>query len=92
MRARCVLAVASFGYAGGAAFVVAMIIYWGWALVNIIPGLALSVRRLHDTGRSWVYILFYLIPIAGPIIFIVFMATATAPPQINMYYYLPRQA
>ena len=37
----------------------------------IIPGIALSVRRLHDTGKPWTYLLMMLIPIAGPIILIV---------------------
>ncbi len=37
----------------------------------IIPGIALSVRRLHDTGKSWVYLLISLIPIVGAILLIV---------------------
>lgn len=46
----------------------------GWlvTLGLLIPGLSLSVRRLHDTGKSWVYLLMGLIPIAGFIILIVF--------------------
>lgn len=38
----------------------------------LIPGLAISVRRLHDTGKNWTYILMGLIPIAGAIILIVY--------------------
>lgn len=41
------------------------------ALGLLIPGLAVGVRRLHDTGKSWTYILFGLIPIVGTIILIV---------------------
>lgn len=37
----------------------------------LIPGISLAVRRLHDTGKSWVYILMGLIPLAGFIILIV---------------------
>lgn len=37
----------------------------------IIPGLAVGIRRLHDTGKSWVYMLMGLIPLAGFIILIV---------------------
>lgn len=48
--------------------VVGVIVSWGL----LLPTLALNVRRLHDTGRSWVYLLFGLIPIAGVIILIVF--------------------
>lgn len=46
-----------------------------YTLAILLPALAVSVRRLHDTGRSgwWMFIL--LIPLAGAILFIVFMAT-----------------
>ena len=38
----------------------------------IIPAVAVSVRRLHDTGKSgWLFLL-VLIPIVGPIILLVF--------------------
>lgn len=40
------------------------------SLAFIIPGFSLSIRRLHDTGKSWVYIFMSLIPIAGPILLI----------------------
>ena len=33
-----------------------------------IPGLAISVRRLHDIGKSWTFLLMGLIPFAGAII------------------------
>lgn len=46
-----------------------------FGLATFIPNLAVVVRRLHDTGKSgWNY-LFVLIPFAGPIILIVFLAT-----------------
>ncbi len=46
---------------------------WGiLGLVLLIPGLALSVRRLHDTNRSGWWLLISLIPIIGTIIFFVF--------------------
>lgn len=41
------------------------------ALGLIIPSIAISVRRLHDTGKAWTYLFMSLIPIAGPIILIV---------------------
>ena len=43
-----------------------------WALATLVPLLALSVRRLHDLGRSGWYYLMGLIPFAGPIILLVF--------------------
>jgi len=44
-------------------------------LVLLLPGLAVSVRRLHDTGRSGWALLLALIPLVGIIILIVFYAT-----------------
>jgi len=42
-------------------------IYLIYALVVFIPGLAVSVRRLHDVGKSgWMYFII-LIPIIGAI-------------------------
>ncbi len=37
----------------------------------LVPGLAVGVRRLHDTGKSWLYMLMGLIPLAGFIILII---------------------
>ena len=36
-----------------------------YSLAVIIPGLAVTVRRLHDTGKSGFYIFVSLIPLAG---------------------------
>ena len=41
------------------------------SLALCIPSLSLTVRRLHDTGKRWTYILMGLIPIAGSIILII---------------------
>jgi len=38
----------------------------------LLPGLAVSIRRLHDTGRSGWWILIGLIPLIGFIVLIVF--------------------
>jgi len=37
-----------------------------------LPTLGVSVRRLHDTGRSGWWFLLYFIPIVGLIVFLVF--------------------
>ncbi|HEY0249351.1 MAG TPA: DUF805 domain-containing protein [Gryllotalpicola sp.] len=50
-----------------------------WNLAIIVPFLALSARRLHDTNRSGWWVLIYLIPIVGWIIVIVWWAGATRP-------------
>ena len=60
-----------------------------WALVCILPGLALNVRRLHDIGKSGVNILFGLIPIAGFIILLVW-AVRDSNPEPNQYGESPK--
>ncbi|MER7956324.1 DUF805 domain-containing protein [Streptomyces sp. NPDC096030] len=46
-----------------------------YALAVFLPTLGVTVRRLHDTGRSGWMILLGLIPLVGGIILIVFYAT-----------------
>ena len=41
-------------------------------LAVLIPGLAVSVRRLHDVGRSGWWLLIGLIPLVGAIVLLVF--------------------
>lgn len=48
-----------------------------YSLAVLIPGLALVVRRLRDTGKAWYYIFFALIPLVGSIILLVFMCQKT---------------
>jgi len=42
-----------------------------WALVNLLPGLSLGVRRLHDIGKSGWWLLIVLIPLIGVIVLLV---------------------
>ncbi len=44
-----------------------------YSLAVLIPSLAVSVRRLHDTGRSGWWLLIVLVPIVGLITLLVFM-------------------
>jgi uncharacterized membrane protein YhaH (DUF805 family) len=46
-----------------------------YTLAVVLPGLAVTVRRLHDTDRSGWWFLIFLVPIVGAIVFLVFMAT-----------------
>ena len=46
--------------------------YFLYAIAVIIPGLAVSIRRLHDTDRSGWNILWSLLPLVGGIILIVY--------------------
>ena len=57
---------------------IAAIVY---ALVVLIPSVAVAFRRLHDTGRSGWLILLGLIPILGPIILIVFYVQPSEGPN-----------
>lgn len=43
-----------------------------YGLAVFIPGLALAVRRLHDTGRSGWWMLIALLPVIGGIVLIIF--------------------
>ena len=47
----------------------------------LLPGLAVSVRRLHDTERSGWWILIGLIPIIGWIVLIVFYVQDSDPTE-----------
>lgn len=43
-----------------------------YALVVLVPSIAVSVRRLHDTGRSGWWMLLNFLPVLGTIVLIVF--------------------
>ncbi len=42
-----------------------------FGLATFLPGLAVTVRRLHDTGRSGWWVLLWFIPLIGWIILII---------------------
>jgi uncharacterized membrane protein YhaH (DUF805 family) len=50
-----------------------------WSLATLIPTLAVSARRLHDTGRSGWWLLIMLIPLIGAIVLIVWFASRGTP-------------
>ncbi|WP_327728306.1 DUF805 domain-containing protein [Streptomyces sp. NBC_00487] len=55
-----------------------------FAVAIFLPSLAVSVRRLHDIGRSGWWVLIGLIPCLGTIFMIIFMATE-GQPDANRY-------
>ncbi|VWB99072.1 membrane protein [Burkholderia aenigmatica] len=62
------------GVAGRNAGLITLLLLGVLSLVSlalIIPGIAVSVRRLHDTGRSGWFLLIALIPIVGGILLLV---------------------
>lgn len=44
-------------------------------LATLLPNLAVTVRRLHDIGKSGWWILISIIPIIGGIVLVIFMCT-----------------
>ncbi|MFA5504499.1 MAG: DUF805 domain-containing protein [Vulcanimicrobiota bacterium] len=50
-----------------------------YSLAVIIPGIALTVRRLHDTGKSGWFMLVSFIPLIGPLIMLYFMVVDSQP-------------
>ena len=40
-------------------------VYFVFAVASISPGLAMNIRRIRDTGRSWQWIFISLIPFVG---------------------------
>jgi len=72
----------STGYSGSASYQTsdaASAILGLLYVATIVFMLPLEIRRLHDTGKPWTYILFGLIPCAGGIIMLVFLAQASEP-------------
>ena len=61
---------------GGAGFGLLSGLY---ALAVLIPGLAVTVRRLHDTGKSGWWLLIVLVPLIGAVVLLVFMVTDGTP-------------
>ena len=55
------------------------LLYFLYALAVLVPGIAVSWRRMQDTGRNGLYILLGLIPFVGPIILLVFMLLPGTP-------------
>ncbi|BAW97209.1 hypothetical protein NIES970_21560 [[Synechococcus] sp. NIES-970] len=55
-----------------------------YSLAFLLPGIALGIRRLHDTGRSGWWLLISLVPIIGAIVLIVFFASPSVSGQ-NQY-------
>jgi uncharacterized membrane protein YhaH (DUF805 family) len=66
-------------------------LYAIYSLAALIPGLAVSVRRLHDTGKSGWFFLLVLIPFVGPIILLVFFCMDSEAGQ-NAYGPNPKLA
>ncbi|MET9687092.1 DUF805 domain-containing protein [Streptomyces sp. NPDC006514] len=60
------------------------LLYSLYLLAVLLPVLGLTIRRLHDTGKSGWWIFIVLVPVVGFIWFIVLLATAGQTQQ-NQY-------
>jgi len=50
-----------------------------YTLAMLLPGIGVSIRRLHDTDRSGWWLLLALIPFIGGIVLLVFMVLDSTP-------------
>jgi len=60
-----------------------------YSLAVLIPAIAVSVRRLHDTNRSGWWLLIELIPVIGTIVLLIFMVQDSQPSE-NQYGLNPK--
>jgi uncharacterized membrane protein YhaH (DUF805 family) len=61
-----------------------LILFFALLIYCLIPGLAVMVRRLHDTGRSGLYYFIGFIPFVGEILLLIFLLEDSQP-NTNMY-------
>ncbi len=54
-----------------------LFIFFAFGVAAILPGIAVTVRRLRDAGYNWAFIFIPLIPLVGGIIFIVLLCQPT---------------
>lgn len=62
-----------------------------YSLALLLPSIAVSIRRMHDTGRSGWWICINFIPILGWLIFL-FFAVQDSQPGENQYGPNPKAA
>ena len=62
-----------------------------YTLAVLIPSVAVSVRRLHDTNRSGWWLLISLVPLIGGLVLLVFLVFDSEPEE-NQYGANPKLA
>ncbi|MDO8802260.1 DUF805 domain-containing protein [Phenylobacterium sp.] len=77
-------------FATPASAVIALL-YFGFCLYIFIPSMAVSFRRLHDSGRTAWWLLLGLIPILGHLVLLIFMILDGTPGE-NRYGPDPKAA
>ncbi len=64
--------------ATGTELAVPMLLDGLWLVLTLVPTLTVTVRRLHDTDRSAVFLLFVVVPL-GPIVLAALLAMPSDP-------------
>ena len=57
--------------------VILLLIFFAYGVAAVLPGIALTVRRLRDAGYNWPYIFIPFIPFVGIFIFIFLLCQPT---------------
>ena len=58
-----------------------MLLYYIAALALLLPGIAVGIRRLHDTGRSGWWYLIVFVPVIGGFVLLFFFIQPSGPPN-----------
>ena len=61
-----------------------------YGLAILLPGLAVAIRRLHDTGRSGWWLFISLVPLIGSFILLYFYLQ-NSQPGVNQYGPNPKE-
>jgi len=67
------------------------LLYLAYVVATIVPGFTVSVRRLHDTGRSGWWLLVGIVPLVGSILLLVWL-TQDGQPGDNEFGANPKSA
>ena len=54
-----------------------LLIFFAYGVATVLPGIAITVRRLRDAGSNWLYIFIPLIPFVGIFILIFLLCQPT---------------
>lgn len=57
--------------------VILLLIFFAYGVATVLPGIAITVRRLRDAGSNWLYIFIPLIPFVGIFILIFLLCQPT---------------
>ena len=65
--------------------VILLLIFFAYGIATVLPGLAITVRRLRDAGYNWPYIFIPLVPFVGIfiLIFLLYQPTKVDEPFNN---------